>query len=75
MQRLVFAARVLVLPPSVRYQAFVDGKPVAPNTLLAPGWTDFHKRVLYQTYDVTSLVRPGENTLGVLLGEDGTAPR
>ncbi|MGC1294149.1 MAG: family 78 glycoside hydrolase catalytic domain [Alloacidobacterium sp.] len=50
------------------YQAFVDGKPVAPNTVLAPGWTDFHKRVLYQTYDVTSLVTPGANTLGVLLG-------
>ena len=50
------------------YQAFVDGKPVAPGTLLAPGWTDFHKRVLYQTYDVTSLVKPGANTLGVLLG-------
>jgi len=50
------------------YQAFVDGKPVAPKTLLAPGWTDFHKRVLYQTYDVTSLIRPGANTLGVLLG-------
>ena len=50
------------------YQAFVDGKPVAPGTLLAPGWTDFHKRVLYQSYDVTSLVAPGANTLGVLLG-------
>jgi alpha-L-rhamnosidase len=50
------------------YQAFVDGKPVSPNTLLAPGWTDFHKRVLYQTYDVTSLLSHGANTLGVLLG-------
>ncbi|MEO8737019.1 MAG: family 78 glycoside hydrolase catalytic domain [Edaphobacter sp.] len=50
------------------YQAFVNGKPAAPNTLLAPGWTDFHKRVLYQTYDVTALLSHGENTLGVLLG-------
>lgn len=50
------------------YQAFIDGKPVAPNTLLTPGWTDFHRRVLYQTYDVTSLVSSGSNTLGVLLG-------
>jgi alpha-L-rhamnosidase len=50
------------------YQAFINGKPVAPNTLLAPGWTDFHKRVLYQTYDVTSLLSHGANTLGVLLG-------
>jgi alpha-L-rhamnosidase len=50
------------------YQAFLNGKSVAPDTLLAPGWTDFHKRVLYQTYDVTSLLSPGANTLGVMLG-------
>ncbi len=50
------------------YQAFINDKSVAPNTLLAPGWTDFHKRVLYQTYNVTSLLSHGANTLGVLLG-------
>lgn len=50
------------------YEAFINGKPVAPDTLLAPGWTDFHKRVLYQTYDVTSFLTHGANTLGVLLG-------
>jgi alpha-L-rhamnosidase len=50
------------------YQAFINGKSVAPNTLLAPGWTDFHKRVLYQTYDVTSLLSRGANTIGVVLG-------
>jgi alpha-L-rhamnosidase len=50
------------------YEAYVDGKRVAPGSLLSPGWTDFHKRVLYQTYDVTSLLQRGENTLGVVLG-------
>jgi alpha-L-rhamnosidase len=50
------------------YQALINDKSVAPNTLLAPGWTDFHKRVLYQTYDVTSLLGHGANTLGILLG-------
>src|SRR3984885_1748033 len=50
------------------YQAFINDKAIAPNTLLAPGWTDFHKRVLYQTYDVTSLLSRGANTFGVLLG-------
>jgi alpha-L-rhamnosidase len=50
------------------YQALINGKAVAPNTLLAPGWTDFHKRVLYQTYDVTKLVSSGANSIGVLLG-------
>lgn len=50
------------------YQAFLNGKPVAPNTLLTPGWTDFRKRVEFQTWDVTSLLTSGDNTLGVLLG-------
>jgi alpha-L-rhamnosidase len=50
------------------YQAFINDNAIAPNTLLAPGWTDFHKRVLYQTYDVTSLLVRGANTFGVLLG-------
>jgi alpha-L-rhamnosidase len=50
------------------YEAFLNGQRIAPNTLLSPGWTDFHKRVLYQTYDVTSQLRRGANTLGVLLG-------
>ncbi|MBB5064250.1 family 78 glycoside hydrolase catalytic domain [Granulicella mallensis] len=50
------------------YQAFINGKAVAPNSLLAPGWTDFHKRVLYQTYDVTSLLSHGANAIGVVLG-------
>jgi alpha-L-rhamnosidase len=50
------------------YQAFINDKAIAPNTLLAPGWTDFHKRVLYQAYDVTFLLSRGANTFGVLLG-------
>jgi len=34
-----------------------------------PGWTDYRKRVQYQTYDVTHLVKPGVNVLGVALGD------
>ena len=50
------------------YHAYINDQPIAPNTLLAPGWTDFHKRVQYQTYDVTSMLSHGANTLGVVLG-------
>ncbi|HEX3373114.1 MAG TPA: family 78 glycoside hydrolase catalytic domain, partial [Edaphobacter sp.] len=50
------------------YQAFLNGKPIAPQTLLNPGWTDFNKRVLYQTYDVTPLLTTGDNTLAAILG-------
>ena len=27
--------------------------------VMAPGWTDYRERVLYQTYDVTELVKSG----------------
>ena len=50
------------------YQAFLNGKPVASRNLLDPGFTDFHKRVLYQTYDVTSLLTSGDNTIAAVLG-------
>ena len=42
------------------YRGYLNGKPIAPQTLLQPGFTDFHKRVLYQTYDVTSLLAIGQ---------------
>jgi alpha-L-rhamnosidase len=50
------------------YEAWLNGKRVAPHTLLAPGFTDFHKRVLFQTYDVTGMLSPGKNALGFVLG-------
>lgn len=50
------------------FQAQLNGKPVGDD-VLAPGWTDYRKRVQYRTYDVTSLVRGGSNTLGVVLGD------
>jgi alpha-L-rhamnosidase len=39
------------------------------DAVLAPGWTDYAQRVAYQTYDVTGLLRPGENVLGALLAD------
>src|SRR5450631_1889731 len=34
-----------------------------------PGWTDYDQRVHYRTYDVTPLVRRGENALGAVLAD------
>jgi alpha-L-rhamnosidase len=34
-----------------------------------PGWTDYNQRVYYRTYDVTSLLQPGSNTVGAILGD------
>jgi alpha-L-rhamnosidase len=45
------------------YEAHLNGRRVGRDQL-APGWTDYRERVQYQTYDVTSLLRPGANAIG-----------
>jgi hypothetical protein len=40
----------------------------AGDELLSPGWTDYNKTVLCDTRDVTALLRPGGNAVGVALG-------
>ena len=37
------------------------------DQVLAPGWTDYRQRVVYQAYDVTDMIAQGENTIGALL--------
>jgi alpha-L-rhamnosidase len=49
------------------YQLRLDGERVS-DLELTPGWTSYHKHLLYQTYDVTALLSTGEHTLGVWLG-------
>jgi alpha-L-rhamnosidase len=50
------------------YRVTLNGNGVG-NGVLTPEFTDYRKRVLYQTYDVTSLVVNGENVIGALLGD------
>jgi len=50
------------------YECSINGKQVSDD-VFAPGWTDYHKRVQYKVYDVTNLLRAGENTLGAILGD------
>jgi alpha-L-rhamnosidase len=49
------------------YEATLNGRRVGED-LLAPGWTKYDKTCLYETYDVTHLLRPGANAVGLLLG-------
>ncbi|HVV13254.1 glycoside hydrolase family 78 protein [Amycolatopsis sp.] len=49
------------------YEATLNGARVG-DEVLAPGWTSYEHRLRYQTHDVTALLREGENTLDVLLG-------
>ncbi len=39
------------------------------HDMFAPEWTDYDKRIHYRTYDVTDLIKKGENVLGVVLGD------
>ena len=50
------------------YELRLNGQRVGDD-LLAPEWTSYRKRVQYQTYDVTALLRQGENAAAALLGE------
>jgi len=49
------------------YEMSLNGKRVGV-LYFTPGWTDYHKRVYYNTYDVTGLMKSGENSLEALLG-------
>ena len=50
------------------YEATVNGGAVG-EAVLAPGWTDYAKRCLYQTYDVTATLVRGANALAVTVAD------
>ena len=49
------------------YECTLNGSKVG-DYLLTPGWTNYKKTVLYDTYDVTQQLKSGANTIGILLG-------
>jgi alpha-L-rhamnosidase len=49
------------------YEAQLNGKRVG-DAYLTPGWTAYKKRLQYQVYDITSMLNPGQNAIGVMLG-------
>ncbi len=50
------------------YRASINGQPVSDDAF-APGWTSYHHRLRYQTYDVTRLLRAGANVIGAQLAD------
>ncbi|MBQ7599504.1 MAG: family 78 glycoside hydrolase catalytic domain [Clostridia bacterium] len=50
------------------YEARIGGKRVGAF-VMAPGYTDYRRRIQYQTYDVTGMIRQGENRLTVQLAD------
>ena len=50
------------------YQLRLNGQRLGDD-VLAPGWTDYRKRVVYQVHDVTAGLKEGVNALGAILGD------
>lgn len=50
------------------YEAFINGIRIG-KFVLAPGSTDYRKRIQYQVYDVTTLLKEGNNELVILLAD------
>jgi alpha-L-rhamnosidase len=49
------------------YRVFLNGENVTSD-LFTPGWTSFNKRIQYQTYDITKLIK-SENAIGAIVGD------
>lgn len=67
----VTAGRLYVTALGV-FECSINGQPVGED-VFAPGWTDYHQRVQYLTYDVTSLLHRGDNAIGAILGDGWAA--
>lgn len=51
------------------YELYLNGERVGKDHF-TPGWSDYNKRVYYQTYDVTGLVKEGgDNAMGAVLAD------
>lgn len=74
-----YLRRAVELPGAVRsarlyitalglYEFSINGQRVGRD-VLRPGWTDYRRRLIYDAYDVTALLRPGANVLGAILAD------
>jgi Alpha-L-rhamnosidase N-terminal domain./Bacterial alpha-L-rhamnosidase. len=50
------------------YRAFFNGKEVSED-IFTPGWSQYDKRVFYNVYDVTHLLKQGKNAIGAVAGD------
>ncbi len=67
LDRPVATARLYVTALGL-HQVWLNGRRVG-DLELAPGWTDFSRRVRYQVFDVGAQLTPGPNAVGALLGD------
>jgi alpha-L-rhamnosidase len=63
----VKSARLYITSHGI-YEAFINGQRVG-NEFFTPGWTSYNKRLQYQIYDVTNMLKSGKNAAGAILGD------
>jgi hypothetical protein len=51
-----------------QFEMTINGRKSGDH-LLAPGWTKYNRTDLYETHDITKLLRKGANAVGVALGD------
>ncbi|WP_111977610.1 family 78 glycoside hydrolase catalytic domain [Algibacillus agarilyticus] len=64
-QNTVKQARLYITAKGV-FKPYINGQAVSDD-VMTPGWTPYHKRIETLTYDVTHLLKPGENAIGAIL--------
>lgn len=50
-----------------QYEAYINGKKVG-DSFLSPGWSNYQKTVLFNTYDVYDYLIPESNVIGAIVG-------
>ncbi len=50
------------------HDAYINGRKVG-DEYFNPGWTEYTKRVYYRAYDVTTMLKDGDNTVGAILAD------
>lgn len=63
-----FSAATLRISALGLYRCFINGQRVGDDQL-TPGWTCYNERLAFQTYGVGDLLKAGENTIEIWLGD------
>src|SRR6267154_4438039 len=66
-QKAVASARLYASAMGL-YELQLNGRRVG-DEYFTPGWTSYDFRYQYQTFDVTSLLKSGQNCIGAMLGD------
>lgn len=63
----IVSARLYVTARGI-YEVYMNGEKIGDD-YFNPGLTQYNKHHLYQTYDVTNLLKAGNNAIGAIMGE------